>query len=396
MSGCSLRKIAERLKSEDKKVQLIYAFNGTGKTRLSREFKELIAPKEFENEELNTIARNKVLYYNAFTEDLFYWDNDLTSDRSPVLKIQPNTFTDWIFQEQGKEFSVIDIFQRYTDNGLTPTFNTETEKKLPQSKARSISITLKRRPYSKVTFSYQRGNNDIKDNIKISKGEESIFIWSVFYSLLEDVIGILNIADLDDRESDQFNELEYVFIDDPVSSLDNNHLIQLAVDLASLIKESKSNIKFIITTHSTVFYNVLYSEIKSKKGYILRRLESGDLELDEKKGDSNTSFSYHLYIKGLIEDAIKNDTIQRYHFMLLRNLYEKTASFLGYQRWGDLLPENKQAYLNRIIQYTSHSTLAHEVVAEPTNPEKNIVKFLLNHLVEQYNFWQERKSDHAN
>ena len=27
------------------KVQLIYAFNGTGKTRLSREFKELVAPK---------------------------------------------------------------------------------------------------------------------------------------------------------------------------------------------------------------------------------------------------------------------------------------------------------------------------------------------------------------
>ena len=27
------------------KVQLIYAFNGTGKTRLSREFKELLSPK---------------------------------------------------------------------------------------------------------------------------------------------------------------------------------------------------------------------------------------------------------------------------------------------------------------------------------------------------------------
>ena len=27
------------------KVQLIYAFNGTGKTRLSREFKQLVAPK---------------------------------------------------------------------------------------------------------------------------------------------------------------------------------------------------------------------------------------------------------------------------------------------------------------------------------------------------------------
>ena len=28
------------------KVQLIYAFNGTGKTRLSREFKQIIAPRD--------------------------------------------------------------------------------------------------------------------------------------------------------------------------------------------------------------------------------------------------------------------------------------------------------------------------------------------------------------
>ncbi|MGQ7019411.1 hypothetical protein ACOKR6_13735 [Vibrio cholerae] len=38
----TLTEIAEELKASDKKTQLIYAFNGTGKTRLSREFKELI------------------------------------------------------------------------------------------------------------------------------------------------------------------------------------------------------------------------------------------------------------------------------------------------------------------------------------------------------------------
>ena len=47
-------------------MQLIYAFNGTGKTRLSREFKRLIAPKNTETEELED-AKAKILYYNAFT-----------------------------------------------------------------------------------------------------------------------------------------------------------------------------------------------------------------------------------------------------------------------------------------------------------------------------------------
>jgi wobble nucleotide-excising tRNase len=41
----TLTEIAQQLGAADKKVQLIYAFNGTGKTRLSRAFKALIAPK---------------------------------------------------------------------------------------------------------------------------------------------------------------------------------------------------------------------------------------------------------------------------------------------------------------------------------------------------------------
>ena len=40
--GNTLREIAEQLQASPKKVQLIYAFNGMGKTRLSRELKKLI------------------------------------------------------------------------------------------------------------------------------------------------------------------------------------------------------------------------------------------------------------------------------------------------------------------------------------------------------------------
>jgi hypothetical protein len=67
--GQSLKQISEKLRDADKKAQLIYAFNGVGKTRLSREFRLLVAPKDEEAEDETGI---KVLYYNAFTEDLFY------------------------------------------------------------------------------------------------------------------------------------------------------------------------------------------------------------------------------------------------------------------------------------------------------------------------------------
>jgi hypothetical protein len=211
---------------------------------------------------------------------------------------------------------------------------------------------------------------------------------------MEQIISELNITDVAIRSTNEYDNLQYIFIDDPVSSLDENHLIELAVNISDLIKSSESrNLKFIISTHSPLFYNVLYSELGAKSGYLLSRNEDGTFDLDEKQGDSNKSFSYHLYLKKTIEQAIAQNSIQKYHFTLLRNLYEKTAQFLGYPKWSELLPEDKKTYLNRIIQFTSHSTLSNEVVAQPTEPEKQIVSFLLKHLVSEYSFWQEATTD---
>lgn len=373
--GQSLTQIAQQLKDFNKKVQLIYAFNGIGKTRLSREFKQLISPKTDDDADAidTALARTKILYYNAFTEDLFYWDNDLEFDAEPKLKIQPNSFTPWVLQDQGQDQNITTHFQHYSDDKLTPHFSPD---------------------FSEVTFSFERGNEEQTENIKISKGEESNFIWSIFYSLLVQVIDVLNVAEPSERETDQFNLLEYIFIDDPVSSLDENHLIELAVNLAQLIKSNESEAKFIITTHNPLFYNVLHNELNAKACYMLAKNEDGSFELNEKHGDSNKSFSYHLYLKHTIEQAIELNNIQRYHFMLLRNLYEKTANFLGYPKWSELLPDDKRTYLNRVIQFTSHRTLSNEEVVEPSDPEKQTVKFLLNNLIDNYGFWhQEEKND---
>ena len=94
-------------------------------------------------------------------------------------------------------------------------------------------------------------------------------------------------------------------------------------------------------------------------------------------------------MKNTLEESIANEQIQKYHFILLRNLYEKTASFLGFPRWKELLPDNKETYYSRILQFTSHSTLASESVAEPTPQEKQTVKLLLEHLKNNYSFWKE-------
>ena len=387
----TLPEIAQQLKAANKKVQLIYAFNGTGKTRLSREFKQLIAPKDDEEAALFGLSRNKILYYNAFTEDLFYWDNDLNADVEPKLKIQPNTFTDWVLVEQGQDMNVITTFQRYTNDRLTPRFNAERTEQGEDEK----QVTVK--AFSEVTFTMERGDATHSGNLKISKGEESNFIWSIFFTLLELVVGVLNVVEPEDRETDQFNQLKYVFIDDPVSSLDENHLIQLAVDLAQLIKSSESEIRFVITTHNPLFYNVLFNELNSDDGsykkkffdkHRLVKFEDGSYDLINQSSDS--PFSYHLYLKAELEKAIESGQLSKYHFNFLRNILEKTSTFLGYKKWGDLLPKTDDGRTNpyeaRIINISSHSKHAGEEVAELTEDDKRVLAYLVRQINDMYRF----------
>ena len=378
--GQTLTEIAETLRGANKKVQLIYAFNGTGKTRLSREFKELIVPKDDEEDDAEN-SGIKILYYNAFTEDLFYWDNDLDADSNRKLKIQPNGFTDWVLRDQGQEFNIATHFQHYTSDKLTPRFNEEYTSKDKEGK----DVTIK--AYSEITFSIESGNEGGFENIKISKGEESCLIWCVFYSLLEQVVEVLNIAEPAERETNQFNDLEYVFIDDPVSSLDDNHLIELAVNIAELIKSSQSDLKFIITTHNPLFYNVLFNEFNGVKRILKSRfdkLEDGTYLLEEAQ---DSPFSYHLLLLSELEKAIAANDIQKYHFNFLRNILEKTSTFLGYESWRELLPEeSREAYCNRIINLYSHSKHSGEEIAIVKDNDKRMLSFLVREIKRVYGF----------
>jgi len=425
----TLTEIAQELIDANKKVQLIYAFNGTGKTRLSREFKQLVAPKNIDDQDGAEAepSRSKILYYSAFTEDLFYWDNDLNADADPKLKIQPNTFTGWLItllQELGEDGNIITNFQRYTSSKATPTFNPEYEGYSKDHNNNDITVTIP--AYSEVTFQVAKSNpttpeipGEITEDaltsvqgqyekIKISKGEESNFVWSVIYTLLEQVVSTLNEPDATNRITNEFDKLEYVFIDDPVSSLDDSHLIELAVSLADLIKSSKSDIKFLITTHNPLFYNVMYNELGNKayekqadgtynltynankafKKYRLEKQADGLYQILEQRTDS--PFSYHLYLLSEIHDAIKNDQIRKYHFSFIRNVLEKMATFLGYNHWPTLLPKTADgkpdSFANRILNLSSHSAHAGEETAVIEDIDKEKLEALVNFLTQTYGF----------
>ena len=165
----SLVEIAQKIKNSNKKITLLYAFNATGKTRLSMEFKNLV------NESKDDEVIKHVVYYNAFTEDLFSWDNDLENDNERKLKINKNSSFIDLVERQGKENEIAERFKEFTSSKIEPNINTSI---------------------GEITFSLPTGDEEAVENIKISKGEESIFIWTVFFVLMETIIAELNIDEI--------------------------------------------------------------------------------------------------------------------------------------------------------------------------------------------------------
>ena len=168
------------------------------------------------------------------------------------------------------------------------------------------------------------------------------------------------------------------------------------MDLATLIKSNSSDIKFIISTHNPLFFNVLCNELGSNdnshsptwrgKWFSKSRLEKSDDERYELVAQPNDSpFSYHLHLLTLLEEVIKSGQIEKYHFNLLRNILEKTATFLGYKRWEHLLPktsgDSPNPYTKRIVNFSSHSKHAAEEVPPLKPEEKKVLENLVKHII---------------
>lgn len=209
----TLRTVAVRLRDDlnNHHFVLLYAYNGTGKTRLSMEFKD-ISKKRKKNPQADT------LYYNAYTEDLFHWNNDLENDTRRYLIInEESSFLEGL-KELSLEEKIFNFLERYAD------FDFKID-------------------YDNWTISFSKG--DGSDYIKISRGEENIFIWCLFLAIAELAI--------DDDGNGPYNWVKFIYVDDPISSLDDNNVIGVASDLAKLLKKGKDKVKVVISSHHSLF-----------------------------------------------------------------------------------------------------------------------------------------------
>lgn len=341
------------LDEERKKCIMIFAYNGTGKTRLSSEFKKL---GQALNEETG-IKTADTLYYNAFTEDLFQWDNDLENDTDRFLKLNSESRFFYGLKELEMESRIRPFLHRYADFDF-------------------------RIDYDEYKVSFYRdtiidGVSQIIDNIKVSRGEENIFIWCFFLAIVQ------LVAD----KVESYSWVKYIYIDDPISSLDDNNVIAVASHLASLI--SDIDIRVIISSHHTLFYNVLCNEIGKPEQLFLQRAAKGGAYI--LKDTSKTPFFHHVALLRELKNASDSGELYTYHFNILRSILEKTASFHGYANFSSCLKkfedENSTVY-TRILNLLSHGNYSIFEPKEMVEENKEYFRTILNNFLEEYKFNQ--------
>ena len=284
----NLDKLAEYLRSHDKKYTLLFAHNGTGKTRLSEAFKN-------KGKNADGLSRD-TLYFNAFTEDLFSWDNDLENDNDRGLIFNANShFFDGL-DGADIENRIRPFLYRYVDFDFQINYEN-----------RRIIFS---RQIKKVVYVHGEPTETTEriDNIKVSRGEENIFIWCFFLAIAQMAI---------DKE-ENYRWVKYLYIDDPISSLDDNHAIDVACNLAQLLKQEGNTIKTIISTHHGLFFNVMHNELKRANKFFLNCLKSknGYSLIDTK----DTPFFHHVVMVQYLQKAAETGKLYADHFNMLRNV----------------------------------------------------------------------------
>ena len=368
----NINDIATKLVGLEKNINLIYAFNGTGKTRLSVAYKDVT--------KTNNGGSHSGVYYNAYSEDLFNWNNDEPNDGEDVnLKLKESCLNQ--FHPLLNEINLQDKLIAYK-----PKFDYRfTYFEDLNDGIESIRFYRKIEGKEDDTVEQKEENERLRNiPIKISRGEEQIFVWCFFLALFEV-----------DGWTGQDNQSTHFFIDDPVSSLDDHNIFVTVSSLMNLIDQHFKNRKIIITTHHIGFFSILAdwltkgekaSRYKEQVDIYKLKNNNGAIELVAPRKEV---FLYHLELLRVIKEAKDADEIHVYHFALLRQILENISSFLGVRNFSHVIKEigftepEKEA---QILNIMAHRSVFRYEFKEPVPDNKKLIIDIFDAIQNKYKF----------
>ena len=291
--------IATQLRDDAVDVQLLYAFNSVGKTRLSVAYK---------NATKDAYGRHEGIYYNAYSEDLFVWNNDVENGEANIrITVLPSSLS-----RLHADLNELDIHAKLKP--YRPSFD-----------FRFVMHPDAEKGIESISFFPAGTQPGDVPAMKISRGEERMFVWCFFLAMME-------VEGWTDRQP------RHIFIDDPVSSLDDHNIFVTASTLYDLIEKYFGERKIIIATHHIGMFSILCDWLmkgeksgkykQTTKATILSG-KHGAVSLENVRSDV---LLYHLRVLQVLEQARKENDVRAYHFALLRQVLESVSSFLGVGR----------------------------------------------------------------
>lgn len=409
-----LRKSFDVYEDQFTNCALVFAYNGTGKTRLSYDFAHYERSDE---------TPQHTLYYNAYTEDLFTWDNDIDNDvdnRQYKLKINKDSALIQGLAGYDPTADLHKYLQVFTDidfklhyeklkkenaEGAESEENVDSEK---ESEIPTYVVFSKKKQFVQELNGEQVLIEEPIENIKISRGEERLFVWCFFRCIMDQVLG----------GNDAYKDIEYIYIDDPMSSLDDNNVIAFAAQLYNVVRDSLKNernviksgrelsrrIKFVISTHHALFFHVmrhgLNNDAKLGRFYLHRDKQSDEMVL-KSMSDNDTPFYYNVAMMSEVQEAIRKDKLYTYHFTIMRSVMEKITEFFGHFDYRYILDGieykgnrfDETAFskgelidlYSRIVNVFSHQG-SFFAPTEMNEDNKDSLKTLFYHIKDKYRF----------
>lgn len=236
---------------------------------------------------------------------------------------------------------------------------------------------IKIEPTDKSRFKILR---DGRDATNLSEGEKTAIAFSYFLTRLED------------KETDISNAV--VFIDDPVSSLDSNHLYNTFAVIQTKLEGCK---QLFTSTHNLEFFNLLKDWLKKIKGnkdkcryYLIERITKNGNEISDIRElpslllDFKSEYHFLFYkIKSFADNATTNFESLYQLPNIIRRFLE---AFVGFKYARGLKKglrqlisdDSKRIQVERFIHNLSHQTgLSRSLIFPDINECRGIVDIVL-------------------
>ena len=97
-------------------------------------------------------------------------------------------------------------------------------------------------------------------------------------------------------------------------------------DLAKLLKQGKERVKCVISSHHSLFFNVMCNELKKSTHTRYFMHKGGGGFSHSLRATDDTPFFHHVALLSELKQAKESGRLYTYHFNILRSILEKTAA----------------------------------------------------------------------